>query len=139
MSAYVIVDIEIHDAAGYDEYRKVVGATLSAYGGKFVVRGGKIDVLEGSWKPKRIVVLEFDSAARAREWYIPGAEADAHAGIDGQSYRGRWNLRARVNTVNGTFTIFTGPRRSLFFHLVATMVPFMSSCPPPQKLSHRKA
>src|ERR1700704_635364 len=69
MSAYVIVDIEIHDAAGYDEYRKVVGATLSAYGGNFVVRGGRIDVLEGSWNPKRIVVLEFDSATRAREWY----------------------------------------------------------------------
>ena len=65
MSAYVIVDIEIHDAAGYDEYRKVVGATLSAYGGNFVVRGGRIDVLEGSWNPKRIVVLEFDSATRA--------------------------------------------------------------------------
>ena len=69
MSAYMIVDIEIHDAAAYDEYRKVVGATLAKYGGKFVVRGGKIDVLEGNWNPKRIVVLEFESAARVREWY----------------------------------------------------------------------
>ena len=69
MSAYVIVDIEIHDAAAYDEYRKLVGATLVQYGGKFVVRGGKIDVLEGGWNPKRIVVLEFESAARVREWY----------------------------------------------------------------------
>jgi uncharacterized protein (DUF1330 family) len=69
MSAYVIVEIEIHDAAAYDEYRKVVGPTLTRYGGKFIVRGGKIDVLEGSWNPKRIVVLEFESAARAREWY----------------------------------------------------------------------
>lgn len=69
MSAYVIVEIEIHDPAAYDEYRKVVGPTLTRYGGKFIVRGGKIDVLEGSWSPKRIVVLEFESAARAREWY----------------------------------------------------------------------
>ena len=69
MSAYMIVDIDIHDAAAYDEYRKVVGATLAKYGGKFVVRGGKIDVLEGNWNPKRIVVLEFESAARVREWY----------------------------------------------------------------------
>ena len=69
MSAYVIVDIEVHDPAAYDEYRKVVGATLTRYGGKFIVRGGKIDVLEGIWNPKRIVVLEFQSAARAREWY----------------------------------------------------------------------
>ena len=69
MSAYVIVEIEIHDAAAYDEYRKMVGPTLTRYGGKFIVRGGKIDVLEGSWNPKRIVVLEFESAARAREWY----------------------------------------------------------------------
>ena len=69
MSAYMIVDIEIHDSAAYDEYRKVVGATLTRYGGKFVVRGGKIDVFEGNWNPKRIVILEFESAARAREWY----------------------------------------------------------------------
>ena len=69
MSAYMIVDIDIHDVAAYDEYRKVVGATLAKYGGKFVVRGGKIDVLEGNWNPKRIVVLEFESAARVREWY----------------------------------------------------------------------
>jgi uncharacterized protein (DUF1330 family) len=88
MSAYVIVDIEIHDAAGYDEYRKVVGATLSAYGGKFVVRGGSIDVLEGNWKPKRIVVLEFDDAARAREWY------------DSEEYRVPKEMRMQASTGN---------------------------------------
>jgi uncharacterized protein (DUF1330 family) len=88
MSAYVIVDIEIHDAAGYDEYRKVVGATLTAYGGKFVVRGGRIDVLEGSWNPKRIVVLEFDSATRAREWY------------DSEEYRVPKQMRMRASTGN---------------------------------------
>ena len=76
MAAYMIVEIEIHDAAGYDEYRKVVGATLAKYGGKFIVRGGRIDILEGNWNPKRIVVLEFANVARAREWY----DSDEYAG-----------------------------------------------------------
>ena len=88
MSAYVIVDIEIHDAAAYDEYRKLVGATLVQYGGKFVVRGGKIDVLEGGWNPKRIVVLEFESAARARQWY------------DSEDYRAPKQIRMRASKGN---------------------------------------
>jgi uncharacterized protein (DUF1330 family) len=94
MSAYVIVDIEVHDAAGYDEYRKVVGATLNAYGGKFAVRGGRIDVLEGSWNPKRIVVLEFDSASRAREWY------------DSEEYRVPKQMCMRAST--GTLIVVEG-------------------------------
>jgi uncharacterized protein (DUF1330 family) len=69
MPAYIIVDIEVHDTAVYDEYRKVVGATLQKYDGKFVVRGGKTEVLEGNWNPKRVVVLEFENVARAKEWY----------------------------------------------------------------------
>jgi uncharacterized protein (DUF1330 family) len=69
MPAYLISQIEVHDPKGYEEYRKLVGASLAKYGGKFIVRGGTIDVLEGNWTPKRIVVCEFESAARAREWY----------------------------------------------------------------------
>jgi len=88
MSAYVIVDIEVHDTAAYDEYRKLVGATLTKYGGKFIVRGGTIDVLEGDWKPKRIVILEFETAARAREWY------------DSEEYRVPKQLRMRAATGN---------------------------------------
>lgn len=88
MSAYMIVDIEIYDPAAYDEYRKVVGATLEQYGGKFVVRGGKIDVLEGSWNPKRIVVLEFESAAHARQWY------------DSEEYRVPKQIRMRASKGN---------------------------------------
>lgn len=88
MSAYVIVDIQVHDPSGYDEYRKVVGASLATYGGKFMVRGGTIDVLEGNWKPKRIVILEFDSAARAREWY------------DSEDYRMPKQMRMRASTAN---------------------------------------
>ena len=69
MPAYLISQIEVHDPKGYEEYRKLVGPSLAKYGGKFVVRGGKIEVLEGDWAPKRIVVCEFESAERAREWY----------------------------------------------------------------------
>ena len=68
MSAYIIVEIEVQDPAGYEEYKKLAGATVEAKGGKYIVRGGKSEVLEGDWQPKRIVVLEFPSMAQAREW-----------------------------------------------------------------------
>ena len=68
MSAYVIVEIEIIDPAGYEEYRKSAGATVAQYGGKYIVRGGKTEVLEGDWQPKRIIVLQFESMERAKDW-----------------------------------------------------------------------
>jgi uncharacterized protein (DUF1330 family) len=68
MSAYVIVEIEVQDSVGYEEYKKLAGATVDAHGGKYIVRGGKTEVLEGDWQPKRIVVLEFESMDRAKEW-----------------------------------------------------------------------
>ena len=69
MSAYIIVDIDIHDAPGLEEYRKQVPATIAQYGGRFVVRGGKFETLEGAWQPKRLVVLEFPSVEQAKRWY----------------------------------------------------------------------
>jgi uncharacterized protein (DUF1330 family) len=66
MPAYLISTIEITDPAGYEEYRKLVGPALAKYGGKFLVRGGKIDYLEGQWQPKRVVVVEFESMEKAR-------------------------------------------------------------------------
>ncbi len=69
MAAYVIGEIEVTDPATYDEYRKQVLATVTRYGGRFVVRGGKAEPLEGGWAPKRVVVLEFPTAAQAHEWY----------------------------------------------------------------------
>jgi len=68
MPAYVIVEIDIVDPVGYEEYKKLAGATVEKYGGKYIVRGGKTEVLEGGWNPKRIVVLEFKSMHRAKEW-----------------------------------------------------------------------
>ena len=69
MPAYLISQIEVHDPKGYEEYRKLVSPSIAKYGGKFIARGGKIDVLEGNWSPKRVVICEFESQARAREWY----------------------------------------------------------------------
>jgi uncharacterized protein (DUF1330 family) len=69
MPAYIIADVQIHDPKGYEEYRKLVGPALQKYGAKFVARGGKVDVLEGKWNPSRLVILEFDSAEKARQFY----------------------------------------------------------------------
>jgi uncharacterized protein (DUF1330 family) len=68
MAAYVIVEIEILDPKGYEEYKKQAGASVLKYGGKYIIRGGATEVLEGDWQPKRIVVLEFESMQRARDW-----------------------------------------------------------------------
>jgi uncharacterized protein (DUF1330 family) len=68
MSAYIIVDLEITDPVNYEEYKKLAGDTVEKYGGKYIVRGGPCDTLEGDWRPKRIVVLEFDNAERAKAW-----------------------------------------------------------------------
>ena len=69
MPAYFIVDNEVTDSAGFEDYRKQVPATVEKYGGRFLVRGGQIQTLEGDWKPRRIVVTEFPSIEQARRWY----------------------------------------------------------------------
>ncbi len=70
MPAYVIADVEIHDPAIYDEYRKLVPATLAKYGGKFLVRGGAFTKPEASdWQPGRLVILEFADRAAAEAWH----------------------------------------------------------------------
>jgi uncharacterized protein (DUF1330 family) len=68
MPAYIIVEIEITDPVGYEEYKKRAAATVEQYGGKYVARGGACETLEGDWKPKRIVVLQFDNMERAKAW-----------------------------------------------------------------------
>lgn len=69
MAAYVIGEIEVTDPALYDEYRKQVLATLEKYQGRFLVRGGKVEPLEGGWSPKRVVLVEFPSFEQALKWY----------------------------------------------------------------------
>jgi uncharacterized protein (DUF1330 family) len=69
MTAYVIADIDIHDQDAYREYSALVPDTLRPYGGRFLVRGGAFETLEGDWRPRRVVVLEFPSTEHARRWY----------------------------------------------------------------------
>ena len=69
MSAYLIGEIDVTDPAGYEDYRKQVLAVVTKYGGRFIVRGGKVDSKEGGWAPKRIVVLEFPSMEQAQKFY----------------------------------------------------------------------
>ena len=69
MPAYVIAQLTSTDPQGVEEYRKKVPATIAKYGGKYVVRGGNLETLEGDWAPQRLVVIEFASAERAKEWW----------------------------------------------------------------------
>ena len=77
MPAYIVVDIKIHNADLYEEYKKLTPATLEAYGGRFVVRGGTTEILEGEWQPNRIVVLEFSSMEQAKKWWASPEYAPA--------------------------------------------------------------
>jgi uncharacterized protein (DUF1330 family) len=69
MAAYAIVDVRVTDVAGFAEYGKRVPATLAAFGGRVIARGGDMEVLEGAWKPNRLVILEFPSLATLKAWY----------------------------------------------------------------------
>jgi uncharacterized protein (DUF1330 family) len=79
MAAYVIVDVKINDSETYAKYRQLTPAAIAAYGGRFVVRGGAVETLEGEWSPQRIVVLEFESVARAKAWWASAEYAPAKA------------------------------------------------------------
>ena len=69
MAAYLIGDVEVLDATGYEVYRQKVPATVAAYGGRYLVRGGAIERLEGAWAPSRCVVLEFPSMTQLKTWW----------------------------------------------------------------------
>ena len=69
MAAYLLADIDVRDPAGFQGYAAKVPATLAKYGGKYAVRGGAFEVLEGEMRPKRIVVLEFPTMDALKRWY----------------------------------------------------------------------
>ncbi len=79
MPAFVIVEIEVRDLEAYDNYRRLVPTSIEAYGGRFIARGGATESLEGDWVPERIVVLEFPSLERARQWWASPEYRDAKA------------------------------------------------------------
>jgi len=69
MPAYVIADIDVQDPVKFEEYKKHSAPSSVPYGAKYLVRGGKVEGLEGDWLPKRFVVIEFPSVEKAREWW----------------------------------------------------------------------
>jgi uncharacterized protein (DUF1330 family) len=79
MAAYVVVEVEVLDAERYETYKPMVPPSLAAYGGRFIVRGGAAETLEGSWSPKRLVILEFPSVERAKAWWGSSEYAEAKA------------------------------------------------------------
>jgi uncharacterized protein (DUF1330 family) len=68
MPAYVILNIHVNDPDLFEEYKQLAPATIAAYGGRYLARGGKAEVLEGDWTPARVVILEFDSSDTAKAW-----------------------------------------------------------------------
>ena len=79
MSAYVILDIDVKDAVEYARYKDMAAPVVAAFGGKYLVRGGKTETLEGNWIAKRVVVLEFPTAARVKEWLHSKEYSEARA------------------------------------------------------------
>jgi uncharacterized protein (DUF1330 family) len=79
MAAYIVVEVDIHDARRYEDYKKLVAPSLEGFGGRFLVRGGKVQTLEGDWAPSRFVVIEFPDAERARAWWASDGYAPAKA------------------------------------------------------------
>lgn len=69
MAAYVIADFEITNPEGFQEYAQRVGTTIEHYGGTYLVRGERGEIIEGDWHPHRLVILEFESVEQARRWY----------------------------------------------------------------------
>ena len=79
MAAYVVVQVDVQDPDRYDDYRKLVPPTLEQFGGRFIMRGGKVENMEGEWAPSRFVVIEFDNAERAKAWWSSDEYAPAKA------------------------------------------------------------
>ncbi|HVR48470.1 MAG TPA: DUF1330 domain-containing protein [Pseudorhodoferax sp.] len=65
-SAYIIADVTVTDPQQYEEYKKWSSAAMQAHGAEVCVRGGQVDVLEGDWRPTRLVLLKFPSVEAAK-------------------------------------------------------------------------
>jgi uncharacterized protein (DUF1330 family) len=79
MAAYVLVNVRTDKPAEYEEYKRMAQETVGQFGGRYLVRGGRMKVLEGKWSPTRLVVLVFDSFEKAHEWWESEAYAPAKA------------------------------------------------------------
>ena len=79
MPAYVAVEISIHDPKTYERYKVLAPPSIAVYGGRYLVRGGNTEALEGNWNPERFVILEFPTAEAARQWWDSPEYAEAKA------------------------------------------------------------
>ena len=79
MPAYVIAMVDVKDPVRYEDYRRLVLPTITAYGGRFVARGGRTELLEGNLPAGRLVIVEFPSVERAQEWWASPEYSEAKA------------------------------------------------------------
>ena len=79
MAAYIVVQVDVKDPARYERYKSMVPPTLAKFGGRFIVRGGKTETLEGDWAPRRFVIVEFPSVEQAKAWWASPEYAEAKA------------------------------------------------------------
>ena len=77
MPAYIVVDIEVQRPSDYERYKELAPPSIAKHGGRYLARGGATQVLEGSWQPKRLVILEFPSVEKARAWWGSSEYAEA--------------------------------------------------------------
>ncbi|PAY05165.1 hypothetical protein CK489_31780 [Bradyrhizobium sp. UFLA03-84] len=77
MAAYVISEVEMRDASAFEAYRTLAAKTIEQYGGRYIVRGGNAEVVEGGPPPNAIVIVEFPTMARLRQWYASAEYAEA--------------------------------------------------------------
>jgi len=83
MPAYIVVDCEVTDPVRYESYKKLAQTAIAKHGGRYLVRGGETSVLEGTWQPHRIVVIEFPSTSAIRRFYTSPEYRAARAQRDG--------------------------------------------------------
>ena len=69
MAAFLVVDIDVSNPAQFEEYKKLAPAAIARYGGRYLIRGGAYEVIEGDWKPQRLTLVEFDSMEKAKAFY----------------------------------------------------------------------
>jgi uncharacterized protein (DUF1330 family) len=69
MADYLVVDIDVTNPVQFEEYKKLAPAAIAKYGGRYIIRGGAYEALEGDWKPQRLTIVEFDSMEIAKAFY----------------------------------------------------------------------
>ena len=82
MAGYALIDVEITDQTVFAEFRERAPAVVEAHGGRFLVRGGATEVVQGDWTPHRVVIVEFDSVERAKSWWNSPDHTELRAMLD---------------------------------------------------------